>query len=870
MQIRDSSKDPQSKNQLSNYSPPPLVHLVMPRKLPTLPSPVLAKASNNSERNTSFEEAQIEKLLSTGSAYFNSRGYSPFPFQENTWRAYLQGKSGIVNAPTGSGKSFSLLIPILLEAIGNEEMSSAGLRAIWISPIRALTKEIAKAAHEAIAGLGLDWEVGIRSGDTSSSERAKQKRRPPQILITTPESLHLLLASKDHPTFFSKLRAVVVDEWHELMGSKRGVQMELGLSRLRGLVTDLHVWGISATIGNLEAAGRVLLAETIPVDQQVLIRAKVDKYTGMQTIMPEEIEKFPWGGHMGIMMLAQVLPVVHSSGSTILFTNTRNQCEVWYQKLLDIDDELAGQIAMHHGSIDRELRDWVEEAIHTEKLKAVVATSSLDLGVDFRPVETIVQIGSPKGVARFLQRAGRSGHRPGEDSTIYFVPTHSLELIEASALRTAIDTHIIEAVEPILNCWDVLVQYLVTLAVGGGFYPEKILPQVRATHCYAGMTDAQWNWCLNFITTGGESLAAYDEYKKVSIKEGLFIVEERRIAMQHRMNMGTIVGSTSMMVKYARGGRIGTVEEYFATQLKPGDTFWFGGKSLEVVRITATELQVKKTKKKPTRIPSWQGGRMSLSSSLSILFREKIDALKRGEVLDDELAKVKPLTDLQAERSALPSTNQFLIEYFEDKEGHHLLMYPFEGRTVHEGMATLIAFRLSVYQPISFTIAMNDYGFELLSETRVDLETAISDGLFDTANLVEDITQAINASEMGRRAFRQIAGVAGLVFQGYPGKRKRDRQLQSSSKLFYDVFMQYEPENLLFRQAQDELLHFQLQEERLRATLERIQHQEILWMTPERATPFAFPIMVDRIRGKFSTERIEDRVARMKLALVAD
>jgi len=821
--------------------------------------------------STVLAKAEINQLLASGKDYFQTRGFAPFPFQENTWRAYLEGRSGIVNAPTGSGKTFSLIVPILLEALGTQKANSKGLRAIWISPIRALTKEIAKAAHEAIVGLGLDWEVGIRSGDTSASERAKQKRRPPQILITTPESLHLLLSSKDHQKFFSKLRAVVVDEWHELMGSKRGVQMELALSRLRGLVQDLRVWGISATIGNLEMAGKVLLANTIPSSQQVLIRAKVDKYTGMQTIMPEEIEKFPWGGHMGLMMLAQVLPVVHTSGSTILFTNTRNQCEVWYQKLLDIDEELAGQIAMHHGSIDRELRDWVEEAIHTEKLKAVVATSSLDLGVDFRPVETIVQIGSPKGVARFLQRAGRSGHRPGEDSTIYFVPTHSLELIEASALREAIDKQIIEAVEPMRNCWDVLVQYLVTLAVGGGFIPSEVRKQVEATHCYADMTQEQWRWCLSFITTGGESLAAYDEYKKVSITDdGLYVVEERRIATQHRMNMGTIVGATAMMVKFVRGGRIGTVEEYFATQLKPGDAFWFGGRSLEVVRITATELQVKKTKKKPTRIPSWQGGRMSLSSSLSVLFREKIDHLRRGDVGDDELAKVKPLTDLQAERSALPATNQFLIEYFEDREGHHLLMYPFEGRTVHEGMATLMAFRLSVYQPITFTIAMNDYGFELLSETRVDLEAAINDGLFSTSMLREDITQALNASEMGRRAFRQIAGVAGLVFQGYPGKRKRDKQLQSSSKLFYDVFMQYEPENLLFRQAQEELLHFQLQEERLFETLERIQQQELLLQTPQKATPFAFPIMIDRIRGKFSTEKIEDRVARMKLALVAD
>ena len=835
-------------------------------------------------------------LLQHGRDYFARRGYQPFPFQENTWRAYLEGKSGLVNAPTGSGKTYSLIVPILLEGLaeegrvlataGKQANSNAddaapqatpsareakGLRAIWISPIRALTKEIAAAAEQAINGMGLNWEVGIRTGDTSSADRAKMKRRPPQILITTPESLHLMLASKGYPQVFKRLRAVVVDEWHELMGTKRGVQMELALSRLRSLVPELHVWGISATIGNLQQAQDVLLADTVPASQKVLIRAQVSKYTGMTTILPEEIEKFPWAGHYGMTMLRQVIPVILASGSTIIFTNTRAQCELWYQKLLDTEPDLAGQIAMHHGSIDRELRDWVEDAIHTERLKAVVATSSLDLGVDFRPVETIVQIGSPKGVARFLQRAGRSGHRPGAESRIYFVPTHSLELIEASALRQAIDEQIIEAIEPMLLCWDVLVQYLVTLAVGGGFRPEEILPEIKSTHCYREINEAQWQWCLDFITTGGESLSAYDEYKKVSIDEtGLYLVTERRIATQHRMNMGTIVGANAMTVKYQRGSRLGTVEEWFASQLKPGDVFWFGGRALEAVKITAAELIVKKSGKKPTRIPSWQGGRMSLSSRLSDLFLQKIEQLRTGDIVDEELAKVKPLTDLQAERSALPTPTQFLIEYFEDKEGWHLLMYPFAGRTVHEGMATLMAFRLSQYQPVTFTIAMNDYGFELLSDTRVDLETAIGDGLFETANLREDITDALNSSEMGRRAFRQIAGVAGLVFSGYPGQRKRDRQLQSSSQLFYDVFQQYEPDNLLFRQAQEELMHFQLQEERLRSTLERIQHHEILIKDPQRATPFAFPIMVDRLRGKYSNESLEDRVARMKLALIAD
>ena len=848
--------------------------------------PTALALSPDSSSPAGFTSGEVDALLARGRAYFAERGYEPFPFQENTWRAYLEGKSGLVNAPTGSGKTFSLIVPILLEGLASTQnspqnssppasetkrSSPKGLRAIWISPIRALTKEIAAAAEQAVNGLGLDWEVGVRTGDTSSADRAKMKRRPPQILITTPESLHLMLASKGYAEVFARLRAVVVDEWHELMGTKRGVQMELGLSRLRGLVPDLHVWGISATIGNLAQAQDVLLADTVPEARKVLIRAEVTKYTGMETILPAEIEKFPWAGHYGMTMLRQVLPVIHASGSTIIFTNTRAQCELWYQKLLDVDAELAGQIAMHHGSIDRELRDWVEDAIHTEKLKAVVATSSLDLGVDFRPVETIVQIGSPKGVARFLQRAGRSGHRPGAESKIYFVPTHSLELIEASALRQAIEEQIIEAIEPMVLCWDVLVQYLVTLAVGGGFRPDEVLAEIKATHCYREIDEAQWQWCLDFITTGGESLSAYDEYKKVSIDEtGLYLVTERRTATQHRMNMGTIVGANAMTVKYQRGSRLGTVEEWFASQLKPGDVFWFGGRSLEVVKINAAELVVKKSGKKPTRIPSWQGGRMSLSSRLSDLFRHKIEQLRTGEIVDEELATVKPLTDLQAERSALPTPEQFLIEYFEDKEGWHLLMYPFDGRTVHEGMATLMAFRLSQYQPVTFTIAMNDYGFELLSDGRVDLETAIGDGLFETANLRDDISEALNSSEMGRRAFRQIAGVAGLVFSGYPGQRKRDRQLQSSSQLFYDVFQQYEPDNLLFRQAQEELMHFQLQEERLKQTLRRIQDQEIVIKDPRRATPFAFPIMVDRLRGKYSNESLEDRVARMKLALIAD
>ena len=383
-----------------------------------------------------------DEVLALGEAWFAKKGWTPFPFQRKTWAAYLGGTHGLVNAPTGSGKTYSLIIPILLDFIRNHpqqrDKQNNGLQAIWITPIRALTREIQSAAQRAVEDLGLRWQVAIRSGDTPQSERARQKRKPPELLITTPESLHLLLATKGYPKLFANLQCIVVDEWHELLGSKRGVQTELALSRLKGMLPGLRTWGISATIGNMDEALEVLLGETLHNGRYEVIRADIAKEIEVTSVLPDEIERFPWAGHLGTSLLAKVVPIIEQSKSTLIFTNTRAQCEIWYQGLLEVAPDLAGIIAMHHGSIARDLRDWVEDALHAGTLKAVVCTSSLDLGVDFRPVETIVQIGSPKGVARFMQRAGRSGHQPGALSRIYFVPTHSLELMEAAALRMAI------------------------------------------------------------------------------------------------------------------------------------------------------------------------------------------------------------------------------------------------------------------------------------------------------------------------------------------------------------------------------------------------------------------------------------------------
>ena len=813
----------------------------------------------------------IKDSLQVGQQWFSQKGWTPFPFQLEAWEAYLVGQNGIVNAPTGSGKTYSLMIPILLEGLKNKSAQpmtkKKQLQAIWIAPIRALAKEIKVATERAIEGLGLDWEVAIRSGDTSNKERTAQKKQPPEILITTPESLHLLLASKGYDRYFGHLKAIVVDEWHELIGSKRGVQMELAISRLRHLVPTLRIWGISATIGNMEEAIQVLLPQDFETRHYRLIKAKIRKRISIQSILPDEIETFPWAGHLGITLIEKVLPLIYKSKSTLIFTNTRSQCEIWYQRLLEIAPDLAGIIAMHHGSISKDLRDWVENALHEEMIKAVVCTASLDLGVDFRPVETIIQIGSPKGVARCIQRAGRSGHQPGAISKLYFVPTHSLELLEGAALRAAIQNDVIESRIPYIRSFDVLIQYLVTLAVSEGFQPHETYEEIKSTFSFNSITQDEWSWLLSFIKSGGTSLAAYDEYKKVNTDEnGWYKVESKRIALRHRLSIGTIVGDNSLIVKYLSGKKIGSIEEWFISQLNPGDTFWFAGRSLELIRIKGMEVQVRKSKKKKGKVPSWMGGRMPLSSELSHFLRLKVDALKNHQLTDVELKKLEPLLTVQEELSAIPGKEELLIEYITSKQEYHLLIYPFEGRRVHEGMGTLIAFRIAQIKPISFSIAMNDYGFELVSDQPIPVEKALESDLFSTKKLTEDIQNSINSVEMARRTFRDIASIAGLVFKGFPGKQKKEKHLQSSSQLFFDVFKDYEPNNLLLLQAFDEVMNFQLEEIRLRNALKRIKNQKILLQKSNTPTPFAFPIIVDRLnREKLTTETLEDRIKKMKL-----
>lgn len=808
--------------------------------------------------------------IEIGLKWFESQNWKPFPFQKNTWSAYLNGQSGLVNAPTGSGKTYSLFIGAALEFIHNNpddySKENNGLQIIWITPIRALAKEIHGSCNRAAKGLGLNWNIAIRSGDTTATNRTKQWSNPPEMLITTPESLHVMMATKGYKKFFKNIKTIVVDEWHELIGSKRGVQTELVISCLLGLQKDLKIWGISATIGNMKEATDVLLYAK-PKSDITVIKAGIKKQIEVKCLIPDEIARYPWSGHLGLKMLDKVLPIIHKSNSTLIFTNTRAQCDIWYQSILRADPDLAGIIAMHHGSVSKDLREWVEDALYDGRLKAVVCTSSLDLGVDFRPVEAIVQVGSPKGVSRFIQRAGRSGHQPGATSVIHFLPTHALEMVECAALRSAIDAKELEDRVPYIRSFDVLIQYLMTLAVSEGFDHKAIYRQVKKTFCYSSVTDDEWLQVLNFLVHGSQSLQAYDEYQKVEIENGVYKVTNRRIAQRHKMSIGTIVSDAMMDVRFLSGKKVGSVEETFIAQMSPGDVFWFAGRCLELIRVKAMIAQVKASSKRTSRIPSYLGGRISLSSMMSKALRNKLYEYTAGDAFDEEVLALKPLFDLQEERSLIPRRDEFLVEYFQSDEGFHLVMFPFEGRYVHEGMAALVAERISRKTPISFSLGMNDYGFELLSDKMIDIDEIINDNLFATKDLEVDIQSTINGVEMARRQFRDIARISGLIFQGFPGKRKKNRHLQSSSQLIFNVFRDYEPESLLYQQTYDEVMTFQLEEARMREALEKIQKQHVIISRPEKATPFSFPIIVDRLREKLSSEKLTDRIAKMTLLL---
>lgn len=806
-------------------------------------------------------------------AWLAGRGWNAFEFQREVWQAIAEGRSGMLHATTGSGKTYAVWLGMLAQLLERHPpaKSAEPLRVVWLTPMRALASDTTKALTEPLGALAPAWTIGQRTGDTPSAERARQDRRFPTVLVTTPESLTLMLTRDEARSELQGIEYVVVDEWHELIGSKRGVQAQLALARLRRFNPGLVTWGLSATLGNLEQATQVLcgLQPDLPPK---LVRGKIDKTLVIDTLIPPDPGKYSWAGHLGARMQQPVVDeIARSSGTTLVFTNVRSQAEIWYQLLLEAKPEWAGEIALHHGSLDKATREWVEQGLKEGRLRAVVATSSLDLGVDFLPVERVLQIGSPKGVARIMQRAGRSGHAPGRASRLTLVPTHTMEIIEAAAARRAAYAGRVERREAPDKPLDVLVQHLVTIALGGGFRPDEMFAEVCTAWSYRELTRAEFNWALVFCERGGESLNAYPDYHRITLDEdGVYRVRDRAIARRHKLGIGTIVSDASMQVKYMTGGNIGTIEEGFIARLRKGDCFFFAGRLLEFIRVQDMAAYVKKATRNKGTVPTWQGSKMALSTEMGDAVLEMMQSAAQGDFFEPELQAARPMLETQARLSRIPTPGTVLVETFRSREGYHLYVYPFAGRHVHLGLASLLAWRLAKERPNTFSMSVNDYGFELVSAEEFDLAPVLDKRVFATADLLGDVLASLNSSELAQRRFREIARVAGLVFSGYPGQPKSARQLQASSGLFFEVFRKYDSGNLLLTQADKEVLSQELEIGRLRATLKKLGARTMDFVELRHPSPMSLPLMVERFREKLTTEQLSTRLDRILRDMEAD
>jgi len=835
---------------------------------------------------------------------FTRAGRQPFSYQEKTWRAYLAGRSGLVHAPTGSGKTLAVFGGAVIERLGSAQTIGRGrikeqtdpFTLIWITPMRALASDIAHALAEAVAAAGLPWSVELRTSDTSASVRRRQKSRLPTVLVTTPESLSLLISYPESRMLLGGLKCAIVDEWHELLSTKRGVQTELGLARLRAWNPALRIWGLSATLENLDEAMRALCrtgaggefctpefhssiasCRRTAATEPLLIHAGLSKRIEVDSLLPETIERFPWGGHMGLRMVDAVARAIDRTGSTLIFTNTRAQAETWFRSLLSRHPELLGLLAIHHGSLDRKIRFEVEKLLREGRIRAVVCTSSLDLGVDFSAVDQVLQIGSPKGIGRLMQRAGRSGHQPGKSSRVGCVPTHALELVEFSAARAGVERAAVEPRVSLRKPLDVLVQHLVTVAAGEGFFEKDLLREVRTTNAYQNLTDQEWTWVMDFVVRGGPTLTAYPRFARVRLDDaGIWRAASDRLAKMHRLTIGTITADGHVAIVLRSGKRLGTIEESFISKLKPGDVFTFAGRPLELLSIREMQARVRPAKSNRGSVPSWMGGRFPMSTQLAAFVRQRLDEARAGQFVDTEMRAIAPLLAVQARWSLIPAKGELLIESAHSRDGAHWFIFPFLGRLVHEGFGALLAHRLKrmIDQPVTATFT--DYGIELLThapprDTRsLELGETSWRELLSPDHLLEDLLTCLNAGELTKRQFREISRVAGLIVANTPGAPRSARQLQASSELFFEVFQQFDPQNLLLEQARREVLENQLEVMRLREALESLTSQSIRLCNCKRFTPLAFPIWAQRIQSQtVRAESAGERVERMMRSLEA-
>lgn len=816
--------------------------------------------------------------------WFDSRGWTPWPFQIRAWNAHSAGRGGLIEVPTGAGKTYAAYGGPLVQLIdewGEEQRAAAalpgtrprtkktwgvGLRVLYITPLRAVARDIELALKSPITELNLPFSVEGRTGDTSAGIRARQSKRLPNVLVTTPESLTLMLAREDAATRFENLRAVIVDEWHELVSSKRGSQVELALARLRRFVPSLRTWALSATLPNLDQA----LAAAMGADELgspnpgEVVRGGMRREVIVDSVLPSQERNLPWAGHLGLSMLPDVLANLDPAEPTIIFTNTRSQAERWYHALLYERPQWADVLALHHGSIDRGERERVEAGLKDGSLRLVVATSSLDLGVDFSPVERVVQIGSPKGIARVAQRAGRAAHRPMTPCRITCVPTHALELFEIAAARRALDAGELESREPIDKPLDVLAQHLVTCAMGGGFIREDLLREVRRAWSFRRLTDQEFDWSLALVKHGG-ALTAYPDFRRVVENEhGLHLVKDRHIATLHRLNVGTIVSDSTLEIRLLRGRSLGRIEENFIANLRENERFVYAGKVLTFAFLKDSIAYARPASGKSNYTPIWGGNKLPISESLAAAIRDSLGRAGEGLLDTPELLAAANLVRTQQRLSVIPKAEELLAEVHSTREGAHLYLFPFEGRLVHAGIAAVLALRFTRLLKSTITTTVNDYGLELLGPKDFPFDELTTPEVFSMEKLTEDAVASVNLSQLAKLQFREIARVAGLVFENYPGTRKSARQVRASSSLLFDVLAQFDPDNLLLHQARKEVLDRHFERGRLGRTMQRLAGSPLRLTRPRTFTPLAFPILIERQSALLSSQSITERLEEMR------
>ncbi len=766
--------------------------------------------------------------------WFAARGWAPRPHQLALLEAARRGESTLLVAPTGGGKTLAGFLPSLVELA---EAPREGLHTLYLSPLKALAVDIARNLLAPVQEMGLSVSIETRTGDTPANRRARQREAPPNLLLTTPESLTLLISLPDAAQIFAGLRTVVVDEAHALAGTKRGDQLSLALSRLQALAPGLRRVGLSATVAHPDALRAWLSPRGRPADVR-LVLGRGGVAPQLSVMLPEG--HLPWGGHMGLASAPDIYARLLQAKVSIVFVNTRAQAELIFQALWKLNDANL-PIALHHGSLTVEQRRKVEAAMAEGRLRAVVATASLDLGIDWGAVDQVVQVGAPKGVARLLQRVGRANHRMDEPSQAVLVPSNRFEVVECTAAIEAIAASELDGEPPRPGGLDVLAQHILACACNGPFLPDALYAEVTRSGAYAGLSRTDFDDVLGFVENGGYALAAYERYQKLfRDSQGLVHVANQRVVRQFRMNLGTIVETPMVKVRLRGGPMLGEVEEYFVSTLNPGDCFIFAGQLLRFDKLEAMAAVVSRGGEGEPRVPVYAGARMPLSTELAGRVREILHNPRRWRALPPP---VQEWLRMQRRVSALPPPDGLLVETFPRGPRWFMLAYCFEGRLAHQTLGMLVTKRMESLGMAPLGFLATDYVLATWSA----FEPTGVERLFEEDLLGEELEEWIASSSMLRRSFRNIATIAGLLEKNHPGLEKSGRQMTMNADLIYDVLRKHQPDHVLLRATRQEAAHGLTDVARLGRLLARAKGR-VLHMALEQASPLAVPALIEQGR----------------------